>query len=71
MGRPGGRSERQLVKWHPQSGGRERWMLVLSSIRRQEWEAAGHVASTIQRQRKMDAGAQLKFSFCLVPDPSL
>lgn len=30
-GRHNGRSTRQLLTWHPQSGSRERWTLVLSS----------------------------------------
>jgi hypothetical protein len=34
----------------------------------QEHEAAGHFASTVRKQREMDAGAQLTVS---IQDPSL
>ena len=34
----------------------------------QEHEAAGHIASTVRKQREMDAGAQLTVS---LQDPSL
>lgn len=37
--------------------------IVMGKAWRQEREAAGHVASTVRKQREMDAGAQLAFSF--------
>lgn len=33
----------------------------------QERQAAGHVASTVRKQKEMDVGAQLTFSFLFGP----
>ena len=36
---------------------------MLEKAWQQEREAAGHMASTVRKQREMDAGAQLTFFF--------
>ena len=36
--------------------------------RQQEHEAAGHITSTVKKQREMDAGAQLTVSFLFSPE---
>ena len=35
--------------------------------RRQEREAGAHISSTVRKQREMDAGTQLTFSFLFIP----
>lgn len=37
--------------------------MVIPESRGQEQEAAGHIALAVRKQRELDAGAQLRFSF--------
>lgn len=41
--------------------GRERWQI--------EYEAVGHLVSTVRKQREADANSQLTFSFLFSPGP--
>jgi hypothetical protein len=49
-----------LVTLYPNLGSRERWI--------PRNEAAGHIVSRVRKQREMDAGTPLPFSFLFNPD---
>lgn len=55
----GGRRVRQLLAWHPYSGSKERWMLVLSPL---------SAFYSVQDPSPWDAAAHIRVGYCYLPN---